>query len=268
MTSTMFELKTVGLFIDHRRHFEVSQFLQDWFASHRIATTLLSWDIPPSKELDLIITIGGDGTVLYVLGQFPVCPVLAFNFGTIGFLTAGNEEEMRAILEKLLNEQCFISERTTLECLYGGEHFYAINEMVIKGINRLLSVDCFVNEAHVRHIWGDGVIVGTPTGSTAYLLSAGSSIVMPETRCLILAGLNEHNFTSRHLVLNHDAQIRLVITPQTKEQEIYLSVDGKNKISLAVHDELFICEAKQRVQLVFPEEHYFFRNLSSRLSWE
>ena len=264
----MFDLKTVGLFIDHKLHQEVSQFLQDWFASHQIETTLLSWDIYPCKNLDLIITIGGDGTVLHVLGQFPVCPVLAFNFGTIGFLTAGNREEMVTILEKILNKQCFISERSTLECHYGSNCFHAINEMVIKGINRLVSVDCFVNEAHVRHIWGDGVIVGTPTGSTAYLLSAGAPIVMPEIRCLILAGLNEHNFTSRHLVLNHDANIRLVITPQTKEQEIYLSVDGKNKIPLAIHNELLISEAKQRVQLVFPEKHYFFRNLSSRLSWE
>ena len=84
---------------------------------------------------------------------------------------------------------------------------------------------------------------------------------------MILAGLNEYNFTSRHLILNNDACIRLVISPETKESEIYLSSDGKNKIPLAIKDELVIFESKRRAKLVFLDQHYFFNNLSSRLSW-
>lgn len=264
----MIELRTVGLFIDEQHRVELVDSLQEWFASHHIKTVVLGWNSPFPEGLDLLIAFGGDGTVLYVLGQSPGCPVVAINYGTVGFLTAGDREEMQTILQRLLDHNYFLSERSILKCCYAGESFHAINEVVVKGINRLVAVDCFVNDTHIRHIWGDGVIVGTPTGSTAYLLSAGSPIITPEIPCIILAGLNEHNFTSRHLVLNHHAQIRLVITPQTKEQDIYLSIDGKNKIPLAIEDELIICESKQKAQLIFMEKYYFFHNLSSRLSWE
>ena len=242
--------------------------LQEWFAARQIVTVLLTWDSPTQEGLDLIMAFGGDGTVLYVLGQFPGCPVVAINYGTVGFLTAGEQEEMQTILHRLLKHDYFLSERSTLQCLHNGQSYQAINEVVVKGTSRLLAVDCFVNEAHIRHIWGDGVIVGTPTGSTAYLLSAGAPIITPEIPCIILAGLNEHNFTSRHLILNHHAKMRLVISPKTKEQDIYFSIDGKNTLPLAIGDELWVEESKQKIQLIFMEKHYFFRNLTSRLSWE
>ncbi len=263
----MIEFNTVGLFIDNKHREELVDFLEAWFATHHIKTCLLNWDSPPREDLDLIIAMGGDGTVLFVLGQFPECPVLAINYGTVGFLTAGNKEELQPILNHLLKDDYFISDRSILECHYPGGEAHAVNEVVVKGTTRLVSMDCYVDDVLVRHLRGDGVIVGTPTGSTAYLLSVGAPIVMPEVRCLILAGLNEYNFTSRHLILNHDAQIRLVISPDTKESEIYLSADGKNKIPLAIKDELLIYESKRRAKLIFLDQNYFFNNLSSRLSW-
>jgi NAD+ kinase len=111
------------------------------------------------------------------------------------------------------------------------------------------------------------VIVGTATGSTAYLLAAGSPIVMPELRCMIVSGLNEYDFRARHLVVTHDSEIRLRISSQTREQDLYLSTDGKNKIPLVVNDEITVRESKRQAQLVFLEPNYFFYNLASRLSW-
>lgn len=131
----------------------------------------------------------------------------------------------------------------------------------------MISVDLFIDEMHIRTLRGDGMIVGTPTGSTAYLLSAGSPIVMPDVRCLVVCGLNEYNFTARHLVVSQDARIRLVIHPATREQDIYLSVDGQEKIPLFPHQEIFIQQSKQQAQLIFMEKNFFFNSLSSRLSW-
>ncbi|MBF0276662.1 MAG: NAD(+)/NADH kinase [SAR324 cluster bacterium] len=263
----MIDFNNVGLFIDNKHREGLVEFLESWFARHRIKTCLLSWDTPPRSDLDLIIAMGGDGTVLFVLGQFPNCPVLAINYGTVGFLTAGNKEELQSILDRLLKNNFLISDRSILECRYPGGSVHAVNEVVVKGITRLVSMNCYVDGILVRHIRGDGVIVGTPTGSTAYLLSVGAPIVMPEVRCIVLAGLNEYNFTSRHLILNHDAQIRIEISPDTKETEIYLSADGKNKIPLSTNDELVIYESERRAKLIFLDQHYFFNNLSSRLAW-
>ena len=109
--------------------------------------------------------------------------------------------------------------------------------------------------------------MGTATGSTAYLLAAGSPIVIPELRCMIIAGLNEYDFRSRHLVVTGDSKIRLVISEQTHEKEIYLSADGKEKVPLKIGDEVLIQESARQAKLVFMEKNYFFHNLSSRLSW-
>ncbi len=263
----MLNLKRVGLFVDSRPQSSVVDFLKAWFEAHQSETVLLGWESPPQQDMDLIIVMGGDGTVLHALGQFSGCPVLAINYGNVGFLTAGNKEDLEKILLGLQSNEYIVSERAMLKCVYPGGESHVVNEVVIRGATRMISVKCFINEMPMRVIRGDGVIVGTPTGSTAYLLSAGSPIVMPNVRCLILAGLNEYNFASRHLVLNHDAAIRLVISEVTKEQDIYLSFDGKDKIPLSVNDEIHIVESERRARLVFLDQNFFFSNLSSRLSW-
>ena len=124
-----------------------------------------------------------------------------------------------------------------------------------------------INDQHIRCVRGDGVIVGTATGSTAYLLAAGSPIVMPELRCMIITGLNEYDFRSRHLVITNDSKIRLAVSKQTHEKEIYLSADGKEKVPLEIGDEVLIRESIRKAKLIFMEKNYFFHNLSSRLSW-
>jgi NAD+ kinase len=139
--------------------------------------------------------------------------------------------------------------------------------MVVRGATRLITVELSIDQQSIRKIRGDGVIVGTATGSTAYLLAAGSPIVMPELRCMIVSGLNEYDFRARHLVVTHDSEIHLRVSSQTREQDIYLSIDGKNKIPLAINDEIMVRESKRQAQLVFLEPNYFFHNLASRLSW-
>lgn len=263
----MNKLQKVGIFIGRETQRPLASQIQQQLAQSQVESTLMDWKSSYPLDVDVMITLGGDGTVLFVLGKFPLCPVLAINDGRIGFLTAGNTEDAFDLIQKLIVGDYIISERFTLKCQYPDGVVRAVNEVVIKGVTRLISIDLLINDHHIRCIRGDGAIVGTPTGSTAYLLSAGSPIVMPEVRCFLLSGLNEYKFTARNLVLRPDSLIKLKITTDTHETEIYLSSDGRERIPLKIGDELLIRQSAIPAKLIFMDTHYFFTNLSSRLSW-
>jgi len=221
----------------------------------------------PKRKLDLVIAMGGDGTVLQALDMLPNCPVLAINYGTVGFLTAGDRDDLTRLMERLVNNDYFLSERLLLRCDYQRKTVHAVNEVFLRSSGRMISVDVFVNGAKIRTIRGDGVILGTPTGSTGYLLSTGAPLVMPDANCFILDGINEYNFSSRALILSPDAKIRLHVQSLLPDQEALLVVDGNQVASLKEGEELMLTRSERRAQLIFFEENYFFHNLSSRLSW-
>ena len=260
------QLRKVGIFSPQYEQ-PVTELVQEWFVPHGIEISPLEENAGRNEDLDLVLSFGGDGTVLAALSLFPQCPVLAVNFGNVGFLTAGDREELTDMLQSVLEGKYIISERSVLECVHPQGKDFAVNEVVVRGATRLIAVELNINEQHIRRVRGDGVIVGTATGSTAYLLAAGSPIVMPELRCMIITGLNEYDFRSRHLVVTGESLIKLKISEETHEKEIYLSADGKEKIPLETGDEVIIRESSRQAKLVFMEKNYFFHNLSSRLSW-
>ena len=260
------KLRKVGIFSPQYEQ-PMTELVQEWFVPHGIEISPLKENGGRKDDLDLVLSFGGDGTVLAALSIFPHCPILAVNFGNVGFLTAGDREELTKMLQCVLEGRYIISERSVLECFHPHGKDFAVNEVVVRGATRLISVDLNINDQHIRKVRGDGVIVGTATGSTAYLMAAGSPIVMPELRCMIITGLNEYDFRSRHLVVNGESKIRLQVLEQTQEKEIYLSVDGKGKIPLEIGNEVVISESSRQAKLIFMEKNYFFQNLSSRLSW-
>ena len=266
MSENKINLRRVGIFAQQSEQ-QLYNFLHAWFLPHGIEISTLEEGAKSKDGLDLVLSFGGDGTVLAALSLFPQCPVLAINFGNVGFLTAGDREELEDLLQSVFDGNYIISERSVLECKHPHGTDYAVNEIVIRGATRMIAVELSINDQHIRQVRGDGVIVGTATGSTAYLLAAGSPIVIPELRCMIIAGLNEYDFRSRHLVIKADSKISLVVSEETHEKEIYLSADGKEKIPLEIGDEVLICESSRKAKLIFMEKNYFFHNLSSRLSW-
>ncbi len=266
MNKNLINLRRVGIFTQQLEQ-HLYSFLQNLFLEHGIEMSTLEVGVKSRDDLDLVISFGGDGTVLAALSLFPQCPVLAVNFGNVGFLTAGDREELSNMLKCVLDGNYIISERSVLKCEHPHGTDYAVNEIVIRGATKLITVELGINDQHIRRVRGDGVIVGTATGSTAYLLAAGSPIVMPELRCIIVTGLNEYDFRSRHLVITADSKVRLAVSEQTHEKEIYLSVDGKEKVPLEIGEEVLIRESSRKAKLIFMEKNYFFQNLSSRLSW-
>ena len=261
------QIKKVGVLLreNNAQQYPLER-LKEVFGRIGASVQLLN-DIPPPGDLDIVLAMGGDGTVLHALDMFPGCPVVAINYGTVGFLTAGDRDDIELLLEKLATHNFIISDRILLEARLNDRRVLAVNEMILRTSGRMIQVDVFVDEVKVRTIRGDGVIVGTPTGSTAYLLSTGAPIVMPDVNCFVLDGLNEYNFTSRALIVSPDAKIRLHLRPLQQDQEAHLSVDGKHVQAVKSDEEIHLFRSEKRAQLIFFEENYFFHNLSSRLSW-
>lgn len=260
------QFKSVGVLMRDPSQTAPLEFLERVFGRLGASVQLLNHH-PPRERMDLIIAMGGDGTVLQALDLQLDCPVLAINYGTVGFLTAGDRSELEQLVERLIRNDYIISERIQLRCEYEGGTTNVINEVVLRSLWRMVDVDVFVNDAKIRTIRADGVIVGTPTGSTGYLLSTGAPIVMPNVQCFVLDGLNEYNFTSRALILPADAHIRLHLVSRSPEQEVYMYIDGNKVKAVAPGEELHLSRSERTSRLIFFDKNYFFHNLSSRLSW-
>lgn len=263
---SMLELKSVGILLRDADQSFPLEFLKSVLKRVGGTMHLINQSLPADK-LDLIIAMGGDGTVLKALDMNPECPVLAINYGSVGFLTAGDRTQLADLVSRLLDDDYLVSERILLHCEYPGGSATVINEVVLRSSWRMINVDVSVDGAKIRTIRGDGVIVGTPTGSTGYLLSVGGPIVMPDAQCFVLDGINEYNFTSRALILPASAEIHLRLATLLPEQEAYVYIDGSQASQVAAGAEIHLSRSPRRAKLIFFERDYFFRNLSSRLSW-
>lgn len=262
----MIELKSIGILLrDPNQSFPL-EVIQSVFQSLGSTLHLLN-RVLPKEKLDLIIAMGGDGTVLKALGMHPDCPVLAINFGSVGFLTAGDRKELEQLVKRLVAEDYILSERVQLYCEYPGGSKHVINEVVLRSSWRMINVEVAVDGARIRTIRGDGVIVGTPTGSTGYLLSTGGPIIMPDAECFVVDGINEYNFTSRALILPSHARIHLHLPALLPDQQASLYIDGREVCQVEAGADIELSRSDLRAQLIFFDKDYFFRNLSSRLSW-
>jgi len=260
-------LKNVGVLLrDNHQKFPLD-YLEQVFGRVGIQVHMLK-DRKPDSPLDLILAMGGDGTVLRALDLECECPVLGINYGTVGFLTAGDRDDLERLVQRLLDRDYVISERMQLRCVCRGRVIDVVNEVAIRTQWRMVNIDVMVAETKIRTIRGDGVIVGTPTGSTGYLLSTGGPIVMPDAQCFVVDGINEYNFTSRAVILPPDVRLRLRVGELQQEQEVFLYADGNKAYEIKADDEVVLTRSPRVARLVFFEHNYFFHNLASRLSWQ
>ncbi len=261
----MIDLRRIALFTrDQEQDYRLGS-LSKLFRRANIEVVTEGADAP-AGSVDLVIALGGDGTVIRALQAHPGTPVLAVNFGTVGFLTQSDREHLDKTLVRLLSDDYFIEERLTLEVVYRGQTWRCINEVVVKGSTSMIEIHCVINGRRIHSPRGDGVIVGTPTGTTAYLLSTGAPIVTPEVDCLILKPLNEYSFSSRSIILSGSAQIRLTVE-EGRERNIFMSVDGGEPVAITPGEPIDVQRSSVSARLVCFEPDYFFRNLKERLRW-
>lgn len=226
----------------------------------------------PSR-VDTIIVFGGDGTILSVARAIGDnnAPILAVNLGSLGFLTEVTLDELYEALERLLKGEHRIDERRLLDATVkrsdgSSASFHALNDVVItKGaLARIIQLDAYIDEDFMATFLADGLIIATPTGSTAYSLAAGGPIVLPSLACTVVTPICPHTLTNRPLVFPPESEIRIILT---SGEDVMLTVDGQQGVELAQEDEIVCTSSRLRIELIKPHNKSFFDVLREKLKW-
>lgn len=226
------------------------------------------------KLADPIVTLGGDGTLIGVarFASGPCPTLLGVNFGRLGFLTEIHPEELISALEGVLAGTARTKERHMMRCqvIRDGEAIFesqAVNDVVVqKGSrDRLLDLDVFIADEPLMRLRADGLIAATPTGSTAYSLAAGGSIVYPSLGVMLLTPICPHSLSYRPIILPIDYQLN-VIVPEY-DGEVFVSIDGQSSKELKVGDMVSVTKAKNNVRFVRSPSHSYYDILRNKLNW-
>lgn len=225
-----------------------------------------------AAQVDLVIVFGGDGTFLHAASQLVPysMPLLGVNLGQLGFLTEVDREHLIPSLKTLVDGTFQVEERMMLTASYSrqGEIFQkalALNEVVIcKGsFTRIIYIHIDINDEHLFSYPADGVIISTPTGSTAYSLSAGGPIVSPSLNSLIITPICPHSLQSRSVVV--DARERIRICFETESGEILSAIDGQQFFHLQPEDVVEVVTACWKIRLIRLPGYNFYRVLKTRM---
>lgn len=231
-----------------------------------------SFDVEKFDGADLAVSIGGDGTLLSkaaLLARHST-PVVGINTGHLGYLAACRLNESRAMIESIKRGECRHEERTMLELVsINGkrcDNIIALNEIAIlrQDTTSMISMPTTINGTMLTTYMGDGLVISTPTGSTAYNMSAGGPIMMPLTSCLALSPISPHSLTMRPIVVGDDSEI--VVTINTRAQWIQVSVDGM-AMTLPSGSTVKIAQAPYRLSVIQKLDHNFANTLREKLLW-
>ncbi len=226
-----------------------------------------------SKALDLVIVLGGDGTLLSaarVTAAIDV-PLLGVNLGSLGFLTEVPLQSLYPMLDAIAEGRAAVEHRSLMQChLLRGDtvrgSYLVFNDAVVNktALARLNTYDLYIDKTFVSSYRADGMIVATPTGSTAYSLSAGGPVLMPTVSALVVTPVAPHSLTHRPLVVPDSVEIEILL--RTEEEVAYLSLDGQPGLDLSDGDRVRCRRSEHQVNL-FRTGGDFFNVLRSKLKW-
>lgn len=227
-----------------------------------------------AEKADLLIMLGGDGTLLSAARALHGhnVPILAVNLGGLGFLTSVKLDEMYPLLEQVIAGKHRTSERMMLDAEihragHAPERQTALNDAVANKatLARMLDFDVYVDRNHVGRYRADGLIIATPTGSTAYSLAAGGPIITPELDAFVITPICPHMLTNRPLVVPDTAKIEVDFA--AAEEPVYVTLDGQVGFQLYPRDRISIVKSPHRVILIRPPNKTYFEVLRSKLRW-
>ena len=228
--------------------------------------------------VDLVLVLGGDGTLLGMASRIAAAevdvPIIGVNFDSLGFLTEVTLAEMHASLEAVLAGRAQVEHRLMLRCQTwrGGDttsNQVVLNDVVVTrgAASRIIDLSVTVDDEFVARFKADGLILATPTGSTAYNLAAGGPIVHPAMDAVILTPIAPHTLTNRPVVISAAAEVRVQPLPETSPQEIFVAFDGAGGRPLGPDDVLVVRKAERRLRLIRATSRSYFDVLRTKLKW-
>lgn len=227
-----------------------------------------------AADIDLLLVLGGDGTMIAtarLVGDSEV-PVLGVNYGSLGYLAEFRIEEMLPALESILQGNYRLDRRVMLSVQHvrGEESLRqgrALNDVVINksALARIIEIEAYLNEQFVNSFRADGLIISTPTGSTAYNLSAGGPVIYPSMNAIVVTPICPFTLSNRPIVVPDDAQIELRL--KTEKEEVALTLDGQLGFPLKVGDRVLIRKSKTTFNIVQPMNRNYFDVLRDKLRW-
>jgi len=224
------------------------------------------------KKCDFLVSLGGDGTLLSLVRRSYEYnkPVLGINAGNLGFLADVRIEDVENFLIQLKNGDCRVDERMMIRGTItkgSGEeiNFYAFNDVIATRdvVSKMATIDAYIDDDIFNRYSGDGLIISTPTGSTAYNLAAGGAVMYPLIKAFIMTPICPHSLKQRPLVMPADFTIKI----KTPKDKLLIVIDGQDSYELHKDDELSIRGAKKSTKLLHRKERNYFCVLRDKLSW-
>ncbi len=223
------------------------------------------------KKVDLFFTFGGDGTLVTSLLfiQDTEIPIVGVNTGRLGFLASLTKEQVFLELDSLLKGKYKISKRSVIEIVspkIPSFFPFALNDITIsrKETTSMITVESYINDEFLNVFWGDGVIISTPTGSTAYSLSCGGPIISPENENFVITPIAPHNLNVRPLIVNDHSEFRLLV--DSRVSQFSLSLDSR-LVHVNTETELIIRKAQFNILLIQPDNLSFYETIRQKLLW-
>lgn len=223
-------------------------------------------------SVDFLISIGGDGTLLHTvtLVRDSGIPIIGLNIGRLGFLSSIAKDEILPAIDSIINNEYLLDKRTLIHLetennLFGNIN-YCLNEFSIKGkdSSSLSVIDVFIDEILLNSYWADGLIIATPTGSTAYSLSCGGPIVTPGSENFVITPIATHNLTVRPIVIPDSCKIRIKL--RGRNEKYVVCLDSRSEI-VDSSVELLIKKEKFGINLLKMQNQHFFHTIQNKLLW-
>ena len=222
------------------------------------------------KKVDIVVVFGGDGTLLNAARKYLNydIPILGINMGNVGFLTDISTDNFEKTIKEVLDGKCKIEERNLVSAKFGNNHLYGLNEVVIHSgaYAQLMRYRLNVNDKVVYEQRSDGLIIATPTGSTAYALSAGGPIIHPSLDVWTILPMLPQSLSSRPFVISTDEKVEMDLFDGPNENA-KICVDGQDDIDIPYGEKILISKMDKTLKLVHPNDNDFFEACREKLGW-